>query len=243
MELACRNHFSNDGGRVVLTAQDPMSELLKTGHRLKVLHLFCHGGNQPPGLLMYGPDGPVYMELEDAMSRLKIQADLVVVTGCFTGQVSFKEQAEFMGLARAFLVRTGAKALVVSLWMCGELESVVFSDMLYLRYSAGQTLGESMRGAMKWTMECTVDDLQQWLDEGDVRTISEGMREGMDSALGERVAIACGNKAGGVPVFPEPEQWGPYFIIGDPDVRYREPQKKQSPSTLNRLRNLFNRRL
>jgi CHAT domain-containing protein len=105
--------------------------LYREGSARRTLHLACHGTFNPQAPLASGlllADGKL-----DAMAILQgsqLQAELVVLSACDTGQATVLRGDELMGLARAILY-AGAAAVLVSLWPVDDLATALLMDAFY----------------------------------------------------------------------------------------------------------------
>lgn len=77
--------------------------------------------------------------------NLRLNADLVVLSACQTGQgVEFESGDGISGLARAFFF-AGARSLVATLWKVGDSETATAVTRFYEYLSQGLTKSESLR--------------------------------------------------------------------------------------------------
>jgi CHAT domain-containing protein len=143
--------FPKDG-RTLLLREEATSarlrEALAGGDRLAALHLACHGIFDPEdprrtGLVL--TDGEVLAV--DDLYGLEVQADLVVLSACHTGEGHLLRGEGVMGLSRAFLA-SGAPRVVVSYWAVDDASTKDLMVGLYRRMreegrSAGAALHEA----------------------------------------------------------------------------------------------------
>jgi CHAT domain-containing protein len=113
----------------------------------RVLHLACHG--------RFRRDHPMFSSLILAdgrlsfydLFRMRLRADLVVLSACETGHSDGVPGEELVGLAGGFLM-AGARAVVVSLWEVIDASSAELMDRLYARLSTGSEIAEALAEAM-----------------------------------------------------------------------------------------------
>ena len=79
--------------------------------------------------------------------RMKLHADLVVLSACETGHSDGSPGEELLGLSGGLLM-AGARAVVVSLWEVIDASSARFMELLYARLAAGMPVAEALAGAM-----------------------------------------------------------------------------------------------
>jgi len=80
------------------------------------------------------------------ITKLKLNADLVVLSGCRTGLGKLIRGEGVAGLTRAFL-HAGAARVVVSLWEVNDVATAEFMKLFYGRIQAGQTPATALRSA------------------------------------------------------------------------------------------------
>jgi CHAT domain-containing protein/tetratricopeptide (TPR) repeat protein len=129
--------------------------------RARYVHLATHGilgldTGQPPALVLslLGNDGQRdadggvndgFLRL-DEVTRLKLNADLVVLSACETGQGRLHAGEGVTGLARAFL-SAGSRGVVCSLWSVDDRETATFMARLYAGLKDGQAAADALRAA------------------------------------------------------------------------------------------------
>jgi len=128
-------HVAMLTGGVALTGSAASGQaLLEQGPRFRILHLACHGVFNPQaplasGLLLAGGK----LDAMTVLQRLRLRADLVVLSACDTGQAEIQRGDELMGVARAFLY-AGAASMLVSLWPVDDLATALLMDRFYRAY-------------------------------------------------------------------------------------------------------------
>jgi CHAT domain-containing protein/tetratricopeptide (TPR) repeat protein len=127
----------------------------------RYVHFATHGilgldTGQPPALVLslVGNDGKRdedggvndgFLRL-DEVTRLQLNADLVVLSACETGRGRLYAGEGVTGLARAFLY-AGSRGVVCSLWAVDDRETASFMAQLYGGLKDGQAAGDALRAA------------------------------------------------------------------------------------------------
>jgi CHAT domain-containing protein len=129
--------------------------------RARYVHFATHGilgldTGQPPALVLslVGNDGARdadggvndgFLRL-DEVTRLQLNADLVVLSACETGRGRLYAGEGVTGLARAFLY-AGSRGVVCSLWAVDDRETATFMAHLYGGLKDGQAAVDALRAA------------------------------------------------------------------------------------------------
>jgi CHAT domain-containing protein/tetratricopeptide (TPR) repeat protein len=127
----------------------------------RYVHFATHGilgldtGQQPALVLsLVGNDGARdedggindgFLRL-DEVTRLQLNADLVVLSACETGKGRLYAGEGVTGLARAFLY-AGSRGVVASLWAVDDRETATFMAQLYGGLKDGQAAADALRAA------------------------------------------------------------------------------------------------
>lgn len=121
--------------------------------KARYVHFASHGilgvdkGKQPALVLNLvgnsGEDG--FLEM-DEITNLKLNADLVVLSACRTGQGRMARGEGVTGLARAFLY-AGSKGVVCSLWSVDDRETSNLMVDFYSHLQNGHSAAEALREA------------------------------------------------------------------------------------------------
>jgi CHAT domain-containing protein len=80
------------------------------------------------------------------ISRLNLNADLVVLSACETGYGEFKQGEGIISLARSFMYG-GASSLVVSLWQVNDMSTAIIMKSFYQNLTDGMNKDEALRQA------------------------------------------------------------------------------------------------
>ncbi|BDS15192.1 CHAT domain-containing protein [Aureispira anguillae] len=116
-----------------------------------ILHLAMHGViNNRLSMLSALVFSETSDSLEDGLlqayeiARLKVNADLVVLSACETGYGKYKQGEGIMSLARSFMY-AGASSLIVSLWQVNdEATSIIITDF-YKNLTQGMPKDKALR--------------------------------------------------------------------------------------------------
>lgn len=119
----------------------------------EVIHLACHGyvDEKVPfrsGLFLAIDED----EIEDGflqaseIVRLRLAAELVVLSACQTGRGYLEKGEGIMGLTRAFFY-AGARSVLSTLWKISDRVTAEFMDHFYASLSRGKGKGEALREA------------------------------------------------------------------------------------------------
>ena len=100
--------------------------------------------SQSPSSVDTGRNG--ILQAWEILEKMKLDADLVVLSACDTGRGSEVAGEGLLGLARAFQ-HVGARAVVASLWEVTDLSTVAFMDLFYGGLRAGLGRAEALRAA------------------------------------------------------------------------------------------------
>jgi tetratricopeptide (TPR) repeat protein len=129
--------------------------------RAQYVHFATHGilgldTGQPPALVLslVGNDGQRdtdggindgFLRL-DEVTRLKLNADLVVLSACETGKGRLYAGEGVTGLARAFLY-AGSRGVVCSLWSVDDRETANLMTQMYAGLKDGKPAADALRAA------------------------------------------------------------------------------------------------
>ena len=140
------------GNARVLRGESATSKnLARESRQASIIHLACHARFSPDAPLSSGlklADG--WMTVRD-LYRLRLNAPLVVLSGCDTACSAIGGADELVGLIRPF-VAAGASALVMSLWTLNDdTAQKMIASMYTLWHNGGQqgkvNLGAALRRA------------------------------------------------------------------------------------------------
>ena len=133
------------------------ARVMEVGGRADVLHLGAHGfvdGDAPldsglvlavaPGSRGRGRNG--VLQAWEVFEQLRLDADLVVLSGCETGVGELLLGEGMMGLSRAFQY-AGARSVVASLWAVRDASTAVFMSRFYERLRVGTSKDRALQRA------------------------------------------------------------------------------------------------
>lgn len=125
----------------------------REANKFAVIHLAMHGllNSKTPMLssLVFTEDGD---SLENnflqayEISKLKLNANLVVLSACETGFGKFEKGNGIASLARSFMY-AGASSLVVSLWQVNDFSTAEIMKLFYQNLGKGMEKGAALRAA------------------------------------------------------------------------------------------------
>jgi CHAT domain-containing protein len=78
--------------------------------------------------------------------KLKLAADLVVLSSCDSALGKALESEGIIGLPRGFLY-AGARSVIASLWKVNDEATATLMSSLYTRLRRGESPGSALRGA------------------------------------------------------------------------------------------------
>jgi CHAT domain-containing protein len=151
-EAAAIERYAGPGSEIRTGAEASESRIKAASlDRFSVLHFATHGfiSQRMPArsALALAPanDEDGFLQVRE-ICQLKLQSDLVVLSGCQTarGQVLGGEGAR--GLAQAFF-HAGAMSVVASLWDVNDESTTLFMDAFYRQLSGHKSKAEALRAA------------------------------------------------------------------------------------------------
>lgn len=91
--------------------------------------------------------GSAYLNLYD-LYQLRLEAELVTLSGCATGLNVVAAGDELLGLVRGLLY-AGAQSLLLALWDVHDRSTADFMMYFYRNYRNGQDRASALQGAMQ----------------------------------------------------------------------------------------------
>jgi tetratricopeptide (TPR) repeat protein len=91
---------------------------------------------------------------------LRLDADLVTLSGCGTGLGKRVAGEGYLGFVHAFL-QAGARSLVLSLWKVEDEATALFMDRFYAKLAEGASRVDALRDARRWLRDFRDDSGQQ----------------------------------------------------------------------------------
>ncbi len=155
---AVASHFSG-GQRIYLGREATEERAKQIGPEPRFVHFASHAFVDPrrsldSGLVLSLPPAPAedrdngILQAWEILESVRLDADLVVLSGCDTGRGREIAGEGLIGLARAFQ-HAGARAVVASLWQVADLSTVAFMDRFYRHLLGGRGRAEALRAAQQ----------------------------------------------------------------------------------------------
>jgi CHAT domain-containing protein/tetratricopeptide (TPR) repeat protein len=134
------------GGQTLLEEQATLAEIRALAPTQAILHLATHGEFRPDNALFSG------LALADGrlttldLFNMRLQASLVTLSACQTGQSVLGGGDELLGLMRA-LFYAGASSLLLSLWPVEDRQAAVLMQHVYQQLATGMGKAAAVRMA------------------------------------------------------------------------------------------------
>jgi CHAT domain-containing protein len=121
--------------------------LREKGLQSRLIHIATHGRFRQDNPMFSGIRlGDAYLNLYD-LYQLKLNAELVTLSGCATGMNVVAPGDELLGLIRGLLF-AGAHSLLLSLWDVHDQSTADFMACFYRRLQDGNSKASALQGAM-----------------------------------------------------------------------------------------------
>jgi CHAT domain-containing protein len=121
--------------------------LREKGLKSRLIHIATHGRFRQDNPMFSGIRlGDAYLNLYD-LYQLKLNAELVTLSGCATGMNVVTPGDELLGLVRGLLY-AGAHSLLLSLWDVHDQSTTDFMACFYRRFQDGGSKASALQGAM-----------------------------------------------------------------------------------------------
>lgn len=132
---------------LLLGAQANQRVLREKGLQSRLIHIATHGRFRQDNPMFSGIRlGDAYLNLYD-LYQLKLNAELVTLSGCATGMNVVTPGDELLGLIRGLLY-AGAHSLLLTLWDVHDQSTADFMAIFYRRFQQGAGKAIALRGAM-----------------------------------------------------------------------------------------------
>jgi CHAT domain-containing protein len=134
------------GDGVLLEEGATLAQLRAAASGCQIIHMATHGEFRPDNALFSGlalADG--WLTTLDIFD-LQLNASMVTLSACRTGQSVVAEGDELMGLMRAFL-SAGAASVVLGLWTVEDRSAAQLMERFYRKLAAGWSKGAALRQA------------------------------------------------------------------------------------------------
>lgn len=119
----------------------------------RYIHIASHGllagdfGLTEPALVLSADDREDGFLTASEVARLRIEADLTVLSSCSSGDGRIASGEGVLGLARAFLI-AGSDEVLVSMWPVNDAATAQWMSSFYRRLRAGAAAQEALRLTM-----------------------------------------------------------------------------------------------
>lgn len=134
------------GAELVLGAEPAEKALRTQGVRSRLIHIATHGHFRQDNPMFSGIRlGASYLNLYD-LYQLRLEADLVTLSGCATGLNVVAAGDELLGLIRGLLY-AGAKSLLLTLWDVNDRSAADFMSWFYGNLQAGHNKTAALQNA------------------------------------------------------------------------------------------------
>jgi CHAT domain-containing protein len=121
--------------------------LREKGLQSRLIHIATHGRFRQDNPMFSGIRlGDSYLSLYD-LYQLKLNAELVTLSGCATGMNVVTSGDELLGLVRGLLF-AGAHSVLLSLWDVHDQSTADFMTCFYRRLQVGKDKASALQGAM-----------------------------------------------------------------------------------------------
>ena len=121
--------------------------LRERGARSRVIHIATHATFRHDNPMFSGIRlGDAFLSLYD-MYQLKLESELLTLSGCATGLNVVGAGDEVLGLVRGLLYG-GARSLLLALWNVHDRSTAEFMTEFYRRWQGGTSKLQAMQGAM-----------------------------------------------------------------------------------------------
>ena len=122
--------------------------LRQTGAQSRLIHIATHGSFRQDNPMFSGIRlGDAYLNLYD-LYQLKLEAELVTLSGCATGMNVVSPGDELLGLIRGLLF-AGAQSLLLTLWDVHDRSTAELMTAFYRRLNDGEAKTVALQGAMR----------------------------------------------------------------------------------------------
>jgi CHAT domain-containing protein/predicted negative regulator of RcsB-dependent stress response len=132
---------------LILGAEEGEAALREKGAESRLIHIATHGQHRPDNPLFSGIRlGKSYLNLYD-LYQLRLNADLVTLSGCATGMNVVSAGDELLGLMRG-LLHAGARSLLLTLWDVQDRTTADFMALFYRHLAATADTSVALQDAM-----------------------------------------------------------------------------------------------
>jgi CHAT domain-containing protein len=137
-----------EGAKLVMGAEPAGEALQREGANYRIIHVATHGVFRQDSPMFSGIRlGPSYLNLYD-LYQLKLNAELVTLSGCATGLNVVATGDELLGLARGLLY-AGSQSLLLTLWDVHDHSASEFMTAFYKRVADASNRAAAFQVATK----------------------------------------------------------------------------------------------
>lgn len=141
------------GAELIVGEEANEAKLRERGAHSRLIHIATHGSFRQDNPMFSGIRlGDAYLNLYD-LYQLKLQAELVTLSGCATGMNVVSPGDELLGLIRGLLF-AGAQSLLLTLWDVHDRSTSEFMSAFYRRLKDGAPKAAALQGAMQELRSC-----------------------------------------------------------------------------------------
>lgn len=135
------------GAELFLGADASRETLRKKGAHSRAIHIATHASFRQDNPMFSGIRlGDAYLSLYD-MYQLRLECDLLVLSGCGTGLNVITSGDELLGLIRGLLY-AGARSVLLSLWNVHDRTAAEFMSSFYRHWQDGASKPLALQAAM-----------------------------------------------------------------------------------------------
>ena len=142
--------------------------------KARIIHLSTHGLlddikqlGVPGAVALTASEGDNGFLTAGEIYNLKLNADLVVLSACSTGQGKITGDG-VVGLSRC-LIAAGVPSVIVSLWNVDDLSTVFLMVRFYQNYKQENLpVTQALNQAQKWLKEVNKKDFNLWIEEQNI---------------------------------------------------------------------------
>jgi CHAT domain-containing protein/predicted negative regulator of RcsB-dependent stress response len=139
---------SLQGSQLVLGPETGENALRTVGAQSRLIHIATHGVFRQDNPMFSGIRlGASYLNLYD-LYHLKLNAELVTLSGCATGLNVVAAGDELLGLARG-LFYSGAQSLLLTLWDVNDKSTSEFMASFYLRLGSAVSRATALQASIR----------------------------------------------------------------------------------------------
>ncbi len=154
--------------QAIMGANATKAHITQLFPKARLIHFATHGLLDDirqlgiPGAIALAPsDGDHGFLTAGEIYDMKLNAELVVLSACNTGQGKITGDG-VIGLSRC-LIAAGVKSVIVSLWSVEDLSTTLLMVKFYQIFQQGVTSTVALNDAQRWLLGVTKTELEVWL--------------------------------------------------------------------------------